>query len=105
MPGVSKRDEIDSLQRRIRELEATVRSLVAKGGSADARRLGNDFNNLLPVILGYGQFALEGLPEDASIRDELRQVLHAGECATALTRQLLTPQQAWPSRPNAIDIG
>ena len=66
--------------------------------------LAHDFNNLLSVILGYGQFALEGLPENAPIRDELRQVLHAGERATALTRQLLALSRTQLASPRVLDL-
>jgi PAS domain S-box-containing protein len=66
--------------------------------------LAHDFNNLLSVILGYGQFALEGLPENAPIRDELRQVLHAGERATALTRQLLALSRSQLAAPRVLDL-
>jgi CheY-like chemotaxis protein len=115
MTALTEHDQIDSLQRRVLELEAVVHTLEQQlGERAKTETLGklagglaNDFNNLLSVILGYGQFALEVLPEDSSIRDELRQVLHAGERATTLTRQLLAfsqPAQLQP-QPSAIDLG
>ncbi len=49
----------------------------------------HDFNNLLSVILSYTEFAMEGVPEGASLRGDLRQVKKAGERAATLTRQLL----------------
>ena len=66
--------------------------------------LAHDFNNLLSVIVGYGQFALEGLPENAPIREELRQVLHAGKRATALTRQLLALSRTQLASPRVLDL-
>jgi signal transduction histidine kinase len=112
MTAFTEHDQIDSLQRRVRELENTVQSLEQQLGRRVrtealgklAGGLANDFNNLLSVILGYGQFALEGLPEDASIRDELRQVLHAGERATVLTRQLLALSRCQHPLPCVVDL-
>ncbi len=49
----------------------------------------HEFNNLLQAIVGYTQYAMEGLPtEDLRYRD-LSKALDAAERATGLTRQLL----------------
>src|SRR5262249_27985539 len=49
----------------------------------------HDFNNLLTGILGNTSLALESLSSDSPIRGILRDVLHASERASHLTRQLL----------------
>jgi two-component system cell cycle sensor histidine kinase/response regulator CckA len=49
----------------------------------------HDFNNLLTSILGYSQMVLHALGPHHQLRDDLLQVVHAGERAAALTRQLL----------------
>lgn len=49
----------------------------------------HEFNNLLQSILGYTQYAREGLDADDSRRQDLDVVLKAAERASTLTRQLL----------------
>ncbi|MHB8834163.1 MAG: hybrid sensor histidine kinase/response regulator [Candidatus Methylomirabilia bacterium] len=49
----------------------------------------HDFNNILSVVLGYGEITLLKLPEGHPARDSLRVVMESAERAVALTRQLL----------------
>jgi PAS domain S-box-containing protein len=49
----------------------------------------HDFNNMLTVIQGYAQFALEELAPADPVRGHLGQVLRAAERSATLTRQLL----------------
>jgi PAS domain S-box-containing protein len=49
----------------------------------------HDFNNILTTILGYSSIALRNLRPDDPVRDDLREIVAAGERASALTRQLL----------------
>ncbi len=49
----------------------------------------HDFNNLLVGIQGYALLALEALPPDAPVHDDLLEIQRAAERAAALTRQLL----------------
>ena len=51
--------------------------------------IAHDFNNLLTAIRGFTEIALSGMPKTDPRRDDLEQVLRAGETATTLTRQLL----------------
>jgi PAS domain S-box-containing protein len=50
----------------------------------------HDFNNLLTVIMGYGELAADTLGDDHPVEPYVREMLSAGERATALARQLLT---------------
>jgi PAS domain S-box-containing protein len=51
--------------------------------------IAHEFNNLLQVVRGYGEYAMEGLPHDEQRYQDLEQVLKAADRATTLTRQLL----------------
>jgi two-component system cell cycle sensor histidine kinase/response regulator CckA len=64
----------------------------------------HDFNNLLSVINGYAELALEELPAENALSKDLAQILHAGERAASLTKQLLafSRNQALEMRP--IDL-
>jgi nitrogen-specific signal transduction histidine kinase/CheY-like chemotaxis protein len=73
----------------------------------------HDFNNLLAVILNYTSFAikaLEGAGESSwaasceSARDDLGQIMRAGERAVGLTRQLLAFARREVMRPQVLDL-
>lgn len=51
--------------------------------------IAHDFNNILSAIMGYGQLAIEQVPEGGSVHHDLSQVLTAGERAAELVRQIL----------------
>ncbi len=52
--------------------------------------IAHDFNNILSVILGYGNMILAGLTPESPLRDDIKQILQAGNRATDLVRQILT---------------
>lgn len=49
----------------------------------------HDFNNLLTIIGGYGELLAGQLEPDSPQLKDLDEIIHAGERAAALTRQLL----------------
>jgi signal transduction histidine kinase/ActR/RegA family two-component response regulator len=77
---ITERKRLDEQLRRTQKLESLG---VLAGGVA------HDFNNLLTGILGNTSLALESLSTDNPVRGVLRDVLHASERASHLTRQLL----------------
>jgi signal transduction histidine kinase len=52
--------------------------------------IAHDFNNILQVILGYGEIMKDYLPDDQNCRDAMSHIMHAGEQAMGIVRQLLT---------------
>jgi hypothetical protein len=52
-------------------------------------RLAHDLNNLLNVIVGYGELMRRQVPADHPARARLEHILSAADRATGLTRQLL----------------
>ncbi len=73
----------------------------------------HDFNNLLGVILNYAAFVNEeleaadvaaGTDRWASVRDDVGQIVRAGERATALTHQLLAFARREVVRPQVLDL-
>jgi PAS domain S-box-containing protein len=73
---------------------AQAQKLEAIGRMAGS--IAHDFNNMLTAILGYATLVADGLEGDAL--ESQRQVLHAAERASDLTRRLLVF-----SRPTSVD--
>lgn len=66
--------------------------------------IAHDFNNLLTIIQGNTDLLLRRADE-AALRDGLREIDHATDRATGLTRQLLAFGRRQPLEPRAIDVG
>jgi PAS domain S-box-containing protein len=64
----------------------------------------HDFNNILSVILGHADFALEALGENHPAREDLVEVEKAGQRAAALTSQLLAFGRRQVLLPKPIDL-
>ncbi|HLX65112.1 MAG TPA: PAS domain S-box protein [Planctomycetota bacterium] len=64
----------------------------------------HDFNNLLGVVIGYCDIWLMKLPADAPIRNPLKSIKHAGERASALTKQLLAFSRQTVLEPKILDL-
>jgi len=86
--------EVERLQE-TRRMEAVGR---LAGGVA------HDFNNMLNVIIGHVDMALEELPEDAVLRQDIEEIQRAALRAASLTRQLLDFARRRPVQPRLLDL-
>ena len=64
----------------------------------------HDFNNMLSVILGHAELAIEGLDPSQPIFADLRQIRQAAERSTGITRQLLAFARKQIAAPKVIDL-
>jgi PAS domain S-box-containing protein len=64
----------------------------------------HDFNNLLTVINGYGELVLGLMPEGDPLREDVGQILSAGQRAAELTRRLLAFSRRQVLELRACDI-
>ena len=86
-----------------RQLEAQL--LQARKMDAIGRLAGgvaHDFNNLIGVIIGYGELLLPGASDRQ--RAKLQEVLRAAERAAGLTRQLLAFSRKQLVEPKVLDL-
>jgi PAS domain S-box-containing protein len=95
---------IDLTQRRALEaqfLQAQKMEVVGRlaGGVA------HDFNNMLTVINGMAEFALEDLAPGHPLRDDLQHIFDSGKRAASLTRQLLTFSRKQIVTRHTLDAG
>lgn len=61
----------------------------------------HDFNNLLTVIIGYAEILNYKFDED-QVKDEVEQILRAGDQAASLTQQLLAFSRRQAMEPKAV---
>jgi PAS domain S-box-containing protein len=64
----------------------------------------HDFNNMLGVILGYSEMALEQIPDDRQLQTALRGIQQAAERSADLTRQLLAFARKQTVAPKVLDL-
>ena len=69
--------------------------------------IAHDFNNILSAILGYSELAQRTLPPGTAARQDIDQVITAGQRASGLVQQILdfsrkTEQRLRPVRPHLL---
>jgi len=82
----SKQSEEEKKQLQAQLLQSQKMETVGKlaGGIA------HDFNNILTPIIGYTDMAIQDLPQNSYIKDDLNIVLNAAQRAKKLVSQILT---------------
>ncbi|HEU5042319.1 MAG TPA: PAS domain S-box protein [Gemmatimonadales bacterium] len=66
--------------------------------------IAHEVNNLMTVVLGFGNFALDQLEAGHPARGEIDQMIRAGERAATITRQLLAFTRQQVLRPARLDL-
>ncbi len=64
----------------------------------------HDFNNMLGVILGHAELALEQLSAGQPLHDDLREIQRAAQRSADLTRQLLAFARRQTVAPRVLDL-
>ena len=95
-----KRHELERAKLQAELLKAQKLESVGRlaGGVA------HDFNNMLGVILGHAEMALEAVDPSSPIRDDLVGIQKAAERAASLTRQLLAFASKQAVSPVVLDL-
>jgi signal transduction histidine kinase/HAMP domain-containing protein/ActR/RegA family two-component response regulator len=64
----------------------------------------HDFNNVLTVIMGYGDFLASKIPRDDPMFKDLEEIKKAAERASSLTHQLLAFSRKQIMSPKVLDL-
>jgi PAS domain S-box-containing protein len=92
---VTDRKRLEEQLRQAQKMESVGR---LAGGVA------HDFNNMLGVILGYTETALEEVPESLPLHDDLLEIRKAAQRSAELTRQLLAFARRQSIEPRVLDL-
>ncbi len=79
--NISESKRLESQLRQAQKMEA-IGTLA--GGIA------HDFNNLLAAILGYADMAMDDIPDHSPVKDQIEEVLKAGNRAKELVKHILS---------------
>lgn len=99
---VTDRRREEARQRRIEAELREARQLEALGRIAAG--VAHDFNNVLTVIGGFAQSAIEEAAEGTSLHDDLSELAAAARRSAGLTRQLLSFVRHEPSKVVRFDV-
>jgi two-component system sensor histidine kinase EvgS len=64
----------------------------------------HDFNNMLSVILGYAELALDGISPEDPLHEDILEIQSAGHRAADVTRQLLAFARRQTIAPKVMDL-
>ncbi len=98
---VTEKKEAEAARAQLEAELAQAQKLESVGRLAGG--VAHDLNNLLTVINGYGSLVLKRL-EDPVLRENVGQMVSAGERAAELTKQLLAFSRRQIVQPKPVDL-
>ncbi|MDO8834990.1 MAG: ATP-binding protein [Vicinamibacterales bacterium] len=99
---VTDRKRADAERDQLREELAQARRIESVGRLAGG--VAHDFNNMLGVILGHTEIALDHVDPSQPIFDNLQEIRKAAERSADLTRQLLAFGRKQTIAPRVLDL-
>jgi len=101
-------EDITERRRAEREQERLQEQLIQAHKMESVGRLAggvaHDFNNMLSVILGQTEMALEEVAPDSPLHEDLKEIKKAAQRSADLTRQLLAFARRQTISPKVVDL-
>jgi len=99
---ITERKKIENEKEKLQTQLVQSQKMDAVGNLAGG--VAHDFNNMLNVITGYAEMAIETVDKKDEIYENLQRILEAASKSTALTRQLLAFARKQSSKPQIVNI-
>jgi two-component system cell cycle sensor histidine kinase/response regulator CckA len=97
-----ERQQAESALQKSEQLLRQSQKMEAIGRLAGG--VAHDFNNMLTVILSYGELVQRSLPAESPLRSDVEQITRASRRASDLTRQLLAFSRQQVLAPKIVDL-
>jgi len=102
LQDITEQRKLENERERLQEQLLQSQKMEAIGTLAGG--VAHDFNNMLGVILGYSEMALDKLDANNPLYPDLEQILLAGKRSKDITRQLLAFSRQQTIAPNVLDL-
>jgi two-component system, cell cycle sensor histidine kinase and response regulator CckA len=102
MQDITARKHDEEERERLREQLTQAQKMESVGRLAGG--VAHDFNNMLGVILGHAELALEQIDPEAPLAASLAEIEKAASRSAELTRQLLAFARRQTASPRALDL-
>ncbi len=99
---ITRHKTADAERERLQAQLAQLQKIESVGRLAGG--VAHDFNNMLQVILGHADFALERLAAGESVEDDLQEIRRAATRSADLTRQLLAYARKQTIAPRILNL-
>lgn len=99
---ISERIEKEKAHQQLQEQFVQSQKMESVGRLAGG--VAHDYNNVLSVIIGYTEMALDKVSPDEPLHRDLKEILSAATRSSAITRQLLTFARKQTISPKVIDL-
>jgi len=99
---ITERREAEEVQEKLQEQLQQAQKMESVGRLAGG--VAHDFNNMLGVILGHAEIALEQLDPNQPLFADLREIQFAAERSANLTRQLLAFARKQTVTPKVLNL-
>jgi len=99
---ISERRQAEESLRKAEEQLRQARRIEAIGRLAGG--VAHDINNLMTIVIGYGEMLLAQLPPDSPVLEQVKAMKEAGDRATSITRQLLAFSRKQVLMPTVVSL-
>jgi PAS domain S-box-containing protein len=102
MQDITERKRAEENRERLQSQLTQAQKMESVGRLAGG--VAHDFNNMLGIILGYAELALERVGSDEPLHADLKEILKAAQRSADLTRQLLAFARKQTIAPKMLDL-
>ncbi|MFH2067271.1 MAG: PAS domain S-box protein [Pseudomonadota bacterium] len=99
---ITEKKQAETEQKKMEEQLRQAQKMEAIGRLAGG--VAHDFNNMLSIILGNTEMAMDELDTDNPVQPRLKEIYKAGERSANLTRQLLAFARKQTIAPQLLDL-